>query len=207
MRRAIVVLSLSLAATAGMAQTRTTCPEANFSVAVPAGWTWSAAPSSFTWSAVSPRGDRFTIHSPSATTQKVDDVWLRELLPGIARDAGAHRQRIEHLMHARATAPLFPSVRYAYTRVGSDGHRTFVDGYVATAGRLYAIEYASVSRELLPEFWSFVRSFQVADKFTSQRTARASQASVIPGSALPVATDVLGRPLAPNQGGGPRANR
>lgn len=187
-------------------QTRFVAPEANFSVSVPAGWSWSAAPEKWTWSAVSPRGDRFTIQSPGSTTRKVDDVWLRETLPRMARDAGAHRDRIEHLTHMRATAPLFPSVRYAYTRVGSDGTRTFVDGWFATSGRVYAIQYASSSRELLPEFWSFVRSFQVVDKFASQRTARASQASVRP-SGVPAATDVLGRPIGPNQTGGPGVRR
>lgn len=197
MRRIVL---LALLTTPLAAQTRFVAAEANFSVAVPAGWSWTAAPANWTWTAVSPRGDRFTIHSASSTTQKIDDVWLREMLPGIARDAGAHRERIEHLMHTRATAPLFPSVRYAYTRVGTDGSRTFVDGYAATAGRLYAIQYASSSRELLPEFWSFVRSFQVVDKFASQRTARASQAAVRPSGA-PLATDVLGRPIAPNQMG------
>jgi hypothetical protein len=195
----ILLAALALPATA---QVRYVSREANFSIAAPAGWTWSASSQTQTWSAIGPRGDRFTVRSePRPATQRVPDVWLRVMLPAIARDATAHGERIEHVMHASASAPVFPSIRYAYTRVGKDGRRTFVDGYVAAPGGVYTIQYTSVSREFLPEFWSFVRSFQIVDKFASQRTARASQASITPVAINKGASDVLGRPLGPNQVG------
>ncbi|HEV7766806.1 MAG TPA: hypothetical protein VGQ76_17535 [Thermoanaerobaculia bacterium] len=195
----VFVVLVTLSATA---QVRLLCPEANFSIAAPAGWTWEAAPASQRWSVVGPRGDRFTVHIVPSASQKVPEIWIRGMLPGIARDAATRGERIEHVMHASASAPVFPSIRYAYTRVAKNGQRTFVDGYVAARGQTYAIEYTSVSREFLPEFWSFVRSFQVLDKFASQRTARASQAAVTPAAVARKASDVLGRPLGPNQVGG-----
>lgn len=203
--RIVPILLLAVAgilALPATAQTRFIWREANFSIAAPAGWTWQASPQTQTWSVVGPRGDRFTVRSETRpATQRVPDVWLRVMLPGIARDATAHGERIEHVMHASASAPIFPSIRYAYTRVGKDGRRTFVDGYVAAPGPVYTIQYTSVSREFLPEFWSFVRSFQIVDKFASQRTARASQASITPVAVNKGASDVLGRPLGPNQTG------
>jgi hypothetical protein len=200
--RLLTILAVAAMILPAEAQTRFVSREANFSIAAPAGWTWSASSQSQTWSAVGPRGDRFTVHSETRpATQRVPDVWLRVMLPGIARDATAHGERIEHVMHASASAPVFPSIRYAYTRVGKDGRRTFVDGYVAAPGPVYTIQYTSTSREFLPEFWTFVRSFQVVDKFVSQRTARASQASITPVAINKGASDVLGRPLGPNQTG------
>jgi hypothetical protein len=199
----ILLAALALPATAQVtAHVRFVSREANFSIAAPAGWTWSASSQSQTWSAIGPRGDRFTVRSETRpATQRVPDVWLRVMLPAIARDATSHGERIEHVMHASASAPVFPSIRYAYTRVGTDGRRTFVDGYLAAPGPVYTIQYTSVSREFLPEFWSFVRSFQIVDKFASQRTARASQASITPVAINKGASDVLGRPLGPNQTG------
>jgi hypothetical protein len=199
----ILLVVLALPATAQVAaNVRFVSREANFSIAAPAGWTWSTSPQTQTWSATGPRGDRFTVRSePRPATQRVPDVWLRVMLPAIARDATAHGERIEHVMHASASAPVFPSIRYAYTRVGKDGRRTFVDGYLAAPGPVYTIQYTSVSREFLPEFWTFVRSFQIVDKFASQRTARASQASITPVAISKGASDVLGRPLGPNQTG------
>jgi len=196
----LVPFFIALIAIPALGQVRFVSREANFSVAAPAGWTWVTSPESHTWSAVGPRGDRFTVQSTSrAATHRIPDVWLREMLPAIAREASTHGERIEHVMHASASAPIFPSLRYAYTRVAKEGKRTFVDGYVAAPGSLYTIQYTSISREFLPEFWSFVRSFQIVDKFASQRSARASQASITPAAVVTSASDVLGRPLGPNQ--------
>ena len=195
----VVPIVMALFAISAFGQVRFVSREANFSVAAPAGWTWVASPQSQTWSAVGPRGDRFTVQSASRpATHRIPDVWLREMLPAISRDAATHGERIEHVMHASASAPIFPSIRYAYTRVAKEGRRTFVDGYLAAPGSLYTIQYTSISREFLPEFWSFVRSFQIVDKFASQRSARASQAAITPAP-LATAFDVLGRPLGPNQ--------
>ncbi|MFP5247134.1 MAG: hypothetical protein ACLGH0_10610 [Thermoanaerobaculia bacterium] len=195
MRRALVLLlfSVSLAA-----QERFVNRELNYSVVAPQGWRWSALEDKQTWVAHGPRGERFTVYASAAARSRVDAAWLTELLPSITRDAASRGTRIEHFMQKRATAPIFPSVRYAFTRVAADGKKTFVDGWVACSGRLYSIEYASPSRESLPEFWAFVRSFQVADKFASQRAARASQAETRLNS--PAVGAVLGRPMAPNGG-------
>jgi len=198
MRRIVLIGSLTLLAATAAAQERFVNRELNYSVVAPDGWHWSALEDKQTWVAQGPRGERFTVYASAATRARIDETWLTELLPSIARDAASYGGHIEHFLQKRATAPIFPSVRYAFTRVDAGGHPTFVDGYVACAGRLYSIEYASQSREALPEFWTFVRSFQIADKFASQRAARASQAET--QLRTPGTTDVLGRPLAPNQG-------
>ena len=198
----ILLAVAGIGALPATAQVRYVSREANFSIAAPAGWTGSASSQTQTWRAIAPRGDRFPVRSETRpATQRVPDGWLRVMLPAIARDATAHGERIEHVMHASASAPVFPSIRYAYTRVGKDGRRTFVDGYIAAPGAVYTIQYTSVSREFLPEFWSFVRSFQIVDKFASQRTALASQASITPVAINKGASDVVGRPLGPNQTG------
>ena len=127
----LVPILVAVMAIPAAAQVRFVCREANFSIAAPAGWTWSVSSQTQTWSVVGPRGDRFTVRSDARpATQRVPDVWLRVMLPAIAREATAHGERIEHVMHASASAPVFPSVRYAYTHVGKDGRRTLVDGYV-----------------------------------------------------------------------------
>ncbi|HYI10348.1 MAG TPA: hypothetical protein VEK57_14910 [Thermoanaerobaculia bacterium] len=200
MRRLVLLLVMVSAVAAG-AQERFVNRDLNYSVIAPSGWRWTEVAKGQTWVAQGPRGERFTVYASQPSTSRIDESWLKELLPALARDAGAHSARIEHYMQKRATSPIFPSVRYAYTRVAADGKKTFVDGWVACSGRIYSLEYSSPSRESMPEFQSFVRSFQIVDKFASQRSARASQAQqgLKNGGA---ATDILGRPIAPNQGSG-----
>src|SRR6185295_11523754 len=138
MRRIVVVLigSWALWTVPVAAQERFVNRDLNYSVVAPSGWRWSALEDKQTWVAQGPRGERFTVYASAATRARVDETWLTELLPSIARDAAAYGGRIEHFMQKRATAPIFPSVRYAFTRVGGDGRQTFVDGYVACSGRL-----------------------------------------------------------------------
>jgi len=198
--RRVAVLVFSLLSISTAAQERFVNRALNWSAVAPQGWQWSEVRPNQTWVARGPRGERITVYASAATRARVEESWLTELLPSINRDAAADGAQIRHYMQRRATAPLFPSLRYSYTRVSADGKQTFIDGYVACSGRMYSLEYSSPSRESLPEFQAFVRSFQIVDKFASQRGARASQAA----SGLPqngTATDVLGRPLGPNQGG------
>ncbi len=200
MRRLVLLLVM---VTAGMlaAQERFVNRGLNYSVVAPAGWRWTEVANGQTWVAQGPRGERFTVYASAPSNTRIDESWLKELLPALTRDAQAHSARLEHYMQQRATSPIFPSVRYAYTRVEEDGKKTFIDGWVACSGRVYSLEYSSPSRESMPEFLSFVRSFQIVDKFASQRTARASQAQQGLKNST-AATDVLGRPIAPNQAGG-----
>lgn len=197
MRRTVLLL-FALTAVPLAAQERFVNRELNYSVVAPAGWRWSAAGAAMV--AHGPRGERFTVYASAPSATRIDESWLKELLPALARDANANSARIEHYMQRRATSPIFPSVRYAYTRVDADGKKTFVDGWVACSGRIYSLEYSSPSRESLPEFQNFVRSFQIVDKFASQRGVRASQAQS--GLKSPAAaTDILGRPIGPNASG------
>ncbi|HEX8172048.1 MAG TPA: hypothetical protein VF824_16035 [Thermoanaerobaculia bacterium] len=184
------------------AQSRMVHRALNFSAIAPQGWRWSDGDAR-TAVVLGPRGERFhVLVSAPSSAARADEALLRDLLPSISRAAAASGERIVDFVQTRATAPIMPSVRYAYTRVAANGTRTFVDGYVAAAGAFYSLEYASTSRQSLPEFWSFVQSFRIADKFAAQRSARASELRTLPQSASP--RDVLGRPIAPNTGRGPR---
>lgn len=197
--RRIAVLVFTLLPVVAAAGERFVNRDLNWSAVAPDGWQWSEVRPKQSWVALGPRGERFTVYASAVTRARLEESWLTELLPSITRDAAANGVRIDHYMQRRATAPLFPSLRYSYTRVSPDGKQTFIDGYVACSGRMYSLEYSSPSRESLPEFQAFVRSFQIVDKFASQRAARASQASAT--RANPTATDVLGRPIGPNQTG------
>jgi hypothetical protein len=199
--RHCVLLLMMIAALSAAAQERFVNRDLNYSVVAPEGWRWTEVAKGQTWVAHGPRGERFTVYASAPSSAKIDESWLKELLPALARDASASSARIEHYLQKRATSPIFPSVRYAYTRVDADGRKTFIDGWVACSGRVYSLEYSSPSRESLPEFQSFVRSFQIVDKFASQRTARAAQATTGLKN-TGARTDVLGRPIAPNGGTG-----
>jgi len=191
---ALLVIALPLAA-----QSRFTNRDLNFSVSTPGSlWRWSTNTSDGAWVVTSSDGERFSISVSSPGHARIDESWMGELLRTVNRDALAHGERIEGFRQTRATSPIFPSFNYAYTRVTRDGKKTFVDGWVAAAGRIYALQYASHARESLGEFRAFVESFQIADKFESQRAARGAAGSSPVAGAPPLMTDVLGRPIAPN---------
>jgi hypothetical protein len=190
-----VALFAAFGSVAATAQQRVTLSEANASIVPPEGWRTEVSAQRFV--AIGPHGEAFTLRARTTARSQVDEAWLRDILPSLQRDAATHGYRVVDVVQTRATAPIFPSIRYAYTHVGEDGRKTFVDGYAAMAGSLYTLEYTSQSREFLPEFSSFVRSLQSVDKFAQQRVARLNRAAVAPAQP-PGQSDVLSRPVAPN---------
>ncbi len=197
LRRYFVVVFLTALPLA--AQSRFTNRDLNFSVTPPdASWHWTSIADDGTWIATSPDGERFSVSVSAPGRARIDEAWMGELLRSAYRDALSHGERIEEFRQSHATSPIHPSFNYSYTRVARDGKRTYVDGWVAAAGRVYALQYASRARESLGAFRAFVESFQVADKFESQRAARGAAGTGPVLGAPPLATDVLGRPIAPN---------
>lgn len=181
------------------AQSRFTNRDLNFSVTPPdASWRWTSMSDDAAWIATSPDGERFSVSVSAPGRARIDEAWMGELFSTAFRDALSHGERVQEFRQSRATSPIYPSFSYSYTRVARDGKRTYVDGWVAAAGRVYALQYASHARESLSAFHAFVESFQVADKFESQRAARGAAGSGPIAGAPPLMTDVLGRPIAPN---------
>lgn len=199
MRRSLLLIaSLLIVAAMPVQQTRFVDRDLNFSVDTPANeWRWKQLGDHASWVVTAPDGERFSVSVSGPGVARIDEAWMGELLRSVHRDASSHGDRIEDFQQLRATSPIFPSFSYSYTRIDKNGKRSFVDGWVAAAGRVYALQYASYARQSLGTFRAFVESFQVVDKFESQRAARGASTNGVTG-APPLLTDVLGRPIAPN---------
>ena len=198
MRKALIA-SLFVLSAAAHAQERFLSRDLNFSLATPAGWSWSRlSEGAGVWLVSSAHGERFsvTVSPPGKTI--IDEAWILEMVRAVERDAAAHGERVEQLRFTRRTAPIYPSFLYGYDRVTPDGRRTHLDGYVAAAGRVYALQYASASRAAGDEFRAFVNSFQIADKLESQRAARAAGGAETLRSFAEALASPLGRSIAPN---------
>lgn len=180
------------------AQQRFVSRDLNFSLATPTGWTWSRlSQAAGVWLVDSASGERFTVTVSPPGKTVIDEAWMLEIMQAVQKDATAHGERIEQLRFTRRTAPIYPSFTYGYDRVSHDGHRTHVDGYLAAAGRVYALQYASAARGASDQFRAFIDSFQIADKFESQRAARGAGAETMKSFVAAMSTP-LGRPVAPN---------
>jgi hypothetical protein len=79
--------------------------------------------------------------------------------------------------------------------VNRDGSRQLVDGYAASAGRAYVLQYVSRDRASLALFQSLVSSFRVNDKLERYR---GSGTMPSPSASASLMTVPIGRPIAPN---------
>lgn len=200
LRRSLAVLFL-LVATAATAQNRFVNRDLNFSLATPApGWKWERlSTAAGVWLVTGSHGERFTVTVSQPGQMIIDDQWMMGMMRSVQRDALTRTETIENFRFVRRTAPVYPSFSYEYERVAADGKRSYVDGYVAAVGRVYALQYASTERGAMPQFQTFIESFQVADKFESLRAGRAGGAATgaIQGMMSAMAAPV-GRTVAPN---------
>ncbi|HKO56739.1 MAG TPA: hypothetical protein VJ276_12765 [Thermoanaerobaculia bacterium] len=199
LRRLLAAL-LMFAASAAVAQERFVNRDLNFSVATPAAeWKWERlSAAAGVWLVTDARGERFSVTVSPPGKMSIDEQWIFEMIRFVQRDAQAHAEKIEGFRFSRRTAPIYPSFTYAYERVTADGRRSYVDGYVAAVGRVYALQYASGARTAMTEFRTFVDSFQVADKFESQRAGRAAGAAQTMQSMISALGAPVGRVVAPN---------
>lgn len=200
-RRTLLALLVFVAAGAVSAQERFVNRDLNFSVVAPAAdWKWDR-PSSRggVWVVTNPqRTERFSVTALAAGKMTIDEQFMLEMMRSVQRDAALHAEKAENFRYVRRTAPVYPSFTYNYERVGADGKRLYVEGYVAAVGRVYALQYASTARGAADQFQSFVSSFQVADKFESLRAGRsAGGATNVQGMMSAMAAPV-GRVIAPN---------
>ena len=198
------VIALLLLATPLAAQNRFLDRTLNFSVATPdAQWQWGQVPRANLGGCegivvtTSPQGEQFTISVSPTGRFRLDENTLFELRSTIRRDAEEQGYHVTDFHHIRSTSPIFPSYSYSYTRVAKDGKKSYVEGYLAAVNRVYTIQYASDTRNLLDDFKRFVSSFQIADKFEAQRGIGGP--AISPFGGLPGAMKTaLGQPLAPN---------
>lgn len=200
LRRTLPALLLFAALTAS-AQERFVNRDLNFSVATPAAeWKWERlSTGAGVWLVTDPqRAERFSVTVSPPGRMSIDEQWMFEMIRFVQREAQAHSEKIEGFRFSRRTAPIYPSFTYAYERVAADGKRSYVDGYVAAVGRVYALQYASPARAAVTEFRSFIDSFQVADKFESQRAGRSAGAAQTMQSMISAIGAPVGRVVAPN---------
>jgi hypothetical protein len=192
-------LLVLLAALSASAQERFISRDLNFSVATPGGWSWSRlSEGAGVWLVAAGDGERFTVTVSPPGKTVIDEAWILDMMRAVQKDASQHAERVEQLHFTRRTAPIYPSFVYGYDRVTRDGRRTHVDGYVAAAGRVYALQYASAARAAGDRFRAFIDSFQIADKFESQRAARSSGGADTLKSFASAMAAPLGRAVAPN---------
>jgi hypothetical protein len=199
-RRTLLAL-LVFAASAAVAQDRFVNRDLNFSVATPAAeWKWERlSAAAGVWLVTNAQStERFSVTVSPPGRMSIDEQWMFEMKRFVQRDAQAHSETIEGFRFSRRTAPIYPSFTYAYDRVAADGKRSYVDGYVAAVGRVYALQYASAARASATEFQSFIDSFQIADKFESQRAGRSAGAATTMQSMISAIGAPVGRVVAPN---------
>jgi len=147
-------------------------------------------------------GEPFSVIVSEPANIRVDGAWMLNMKRDLTRAASATRSRIEDFRITPSSSPIESSFQFAYTRIEADGSRSFVDGCVMTAGRLYLLQYASASRTSLDEFRAFAGSFQIVDKFEALRGVGAVPRELTVGIAMTSLSAVLGRPAAPNSAGG-----
>jgi hypothetical protein len=200
LRRTLLAL-MFLAAASATAQDRFVNRDLNFSVVPPAAdWKWDRLSSGGgVWVITNPqRTERFSVTTFAAGKMTIDEQFMLEMMRSVQRDAVLHSEKAENFRYARRTAPVYPSFTYTYDRVGADGKRLYIEGYVAAVGRVYALQYASTARAAKDEFQAFVSSFQVADKFESLRAGRSSGAATSMQSMMTAMAAPIGRVVAPN---------
>jgi len=204
MRTLRLIIALLILTTPLLAQNRFINRDLNFSVLTPAPeWQWAQVPRTSLGGCEgiivvsSPHGEQFSVSVSPTGKFRLDEATVYELQSTIRRDAADLGYSIADFHHIRSTSPIFPSYTYSYTRVGKDGKKSYVDGYLAAVNRVYTIQYASDARGSLDDFKRFVASFQIADKFEAQRGTGGPAMS--PFGGLPGAMKTaLGQPMAPN---------
>jgi hypothetical protein len=196
--RVLVVCGL-LVATPAVAEDRFTSGHLNFSIAMPTPeWSWSAVPDSNRVSARTADGDELVVWVSPEKRNHLTESWVRDVMRNAAKQAAADGARIESARIELATAPIQPSYRFSYVRVGKGGEKTYIYGYAAAAGRAYVLQVASPDRQSLALFNAFVSSFRVRDKVAAMRGNGAP-----PGPAASIVQNIdnpIGRPISPNVG-------
>jgi hypothetical protein len=203
MRTTTVILALTLLATPLFASERYMNEKLNFSIATPGDdWKWTPIPddgSDGVFAVTGPHGDRFSIAVSQVGRYRLSEDWIVELQRDVRRDAMSNGFRIEEFSQQRAGSPIFPSFTYSYVRVDASGKKCFVEGYIGATNRIYTLQYASYDHELMPEFRSFIASFQVADHLEAQRAPNTRTGTdIFPGTSRTGMTTALGVAIAPN---------
>lgn len=207
MKRFVVLFAVALIAeSAYPAGARYVRRDLNFSIAQPMpGARWIAGGhqnGNDVCIVESASGEPFSVIVSEPASIRVDGAWMLNMERDLIRAASATRSRIEDFRITRSSSPIEPSFFFGYTRIEADGSRSFVDGCVMAAGRLYLLQYASASRTSLDEFRAFAGSFQIVDKFEATRGLSAVPRELTVGIAMTSLNAVLGRPAAPNSVGG-----
>lgn len=204
MKTTIVVMLALLTVLPLAAQERYTNAKYNFSVVSPeANWKWSAAKRDDASDAVltvtAPSGEFFSVAVSPIGNFRISDDWIVEMQRDVRRTAAAEGFRIESFEQRHAGSPIHPSYRYSYVRVGADGRKQFVEGYVGATNRVYTLQYASYKHDLTNAFHNFVNSFQVIDRLEAQRGVQPLRTEATERSKN-VATQpsTLGISIAPN---------
>jgi hypothetical protein len=192
----MVVCAVFVAATA-MGQDRFTSAPLNFSITMPTPeWSWASLTDPNRVAARTSDGNELVVWVSPESRNHLTESWVRDLVRNAATEAGAAGGRLESVRLELASAPIQPSYRFSYVRVGQGGERTFIYGYAAAAGRAYVLQVASPDRQSLALFNSFVSSFRVRDKVGALRGGGAPpdvSASIVQSIDNPI-----GRPISPN---------
>jgi len=197
MQTRLLVACAVLLAIPAVGQDRFTSGPLNFSITMPTPeWSWSSAPEPNRVQARATGGQELVVWASPDKKNHLTESWVRDLMRNAATEAAATGARLESARIELASAPIQPSYRFSYVKVGKGGERTFIYGYAAAAGRAYVLQVASPDRQSLALFNAFVDSFRVRDQVSALRGG--GTPPDFPASIVQNIDNPIGRPISPN---------
>src|SRR5260221_10442393 len=145
-----------------------TCPQLNFRMTAPDGWSWAAAEQTgnasdeqFTFTARRDARTFFTLFVRGKDNYDNSDVAMKHFTTGLNRGVTRSGNTITDLKTAAVKVPAGEGQGFSYVIHTPKGD-ALADGFVLSADRMYILQYVSASREELDSFKTSVQSLQLA---------------------------------------------